>query len=49
MGVTAGERLNLNVEEAVPPADRLTELGLKETLIPAGYPEALRFTVELKP
>jgi len=44
-----GDRCRVRVELALPPAGGDTELGLKVTETPAGAPEALSATAELKP
>src|SRR5712692_7865687 len=49
VGVTIGDRCTVRVEPALPPEVGVTEVGLKLTDTPAGAPEALRATVELKP
>src|SRR5713226_1637934 len=49
VGVTIGDRCRVRVELALPPDGGVTELGLKVTDTPAGAPEALSATAELKP
>ncbi len=49
VGVTIGERCTVRVELALPPDVGVTEVGLKVTDTPAGAPDALRTTAELKP
>lgn len=48
-GVTAGERLRFNVEEAVPPPGGVTGVVLKDAVTPAGIPVTVSATGELKP
>src|SRR5260370_31316633 len=49
VGVTMGDRCTVRVEPALPPDGGVTEVGLKVTDTPAGAPDALRATAELKP
>src|SRR5713101_2944009 len=49
VGVSMGERCRVRVEPAPPPEVGVTEVGLKLTDAPAGAPEALSATAELKP
>src|SRR6266849_1674216 len=49
VGVTIGDRCTVRVEPALPPEVGVTRVGLKLTDTPAGAPEALSATVELKP
>ncbi len=49
VGVTIGERCTVRVEPALPPDVGVTEVGLKVTDTPAGAPDALSATAELKP
>src|SRR5260370_28259782 len=49
VGVTIGERCTVRVEPALPPDVGVTEVGFNVTDTPAGAPDALRATAELKP
>ena len=41
--------LIVNVDVAVPPEGGVTEVGLKEAVVPVGAPVTVRLTAELKP